>query len=180
MSKELLAGVERFRTEVYPEHAERFAELVNGQSPNTLFIVCADSRIDPSLITQTEPGEIFVVRNAGNIIAPFDPDGALDDGTAASIEYAVTALKVKDVVVCGHSGCGAMAALFDPTSLAALPEMTQWVSHAGVDPEGLSLDEVVAQNVLQQIEHLRDYPSVRDRDDINLHGWVYNLSLIHI
>lgn len=109
--EKILAGVARFRQAAYEQRKGLFAQLATGQSPEVLFITCADSRIDPSLITQTDPGDLFICRNAGNIAPPAtSPAG----GETASIEYAVTALRVKDIVVCGHSDCGAMKGALAP------------------------------------------------------------------
>ena len=114
----IAAGVVKFQKEAFPERKDLFEGLAGGQSPETLFITCSDSRISPNLVTQTEPGEIFVIRNAGNIVAPHTKQ---TDGGSATIEYAVAALKVQHIVVCGHMGCGAMAAAVDPSGLDALP-----------------------------------------------------------
>ena len=105
--------------------AARFAALAGGQDPDTLFVACSDSRVDPSLITQTQPGEIFVLRNAGNVITPYGTDGGVD----SAVEYAVAALDVKRIVVMGHSGCGAVGGALNPDSLGALPAVREWVSH---------------------------------------------------
>lgn len=159
--------------------AELFAGLATGQSPHTLFIACADSRVDPSLLTQTDPGELFVVRNAGNIVPELDADGSSADGTTASIEYAVAVLGVPHIVVCGHSGCGAMAGLADSDSLASLPSVARWVEHSGANPDGVDVDTLIQNNVIAQLETLGTYPSVRDareRNAIALHGWVYDIA----
>ncbi|MFT7519971.1 MAG: carbonic anhydrase, partial [Kiritimatiellia bacterium] len=113
----LFDGNNRFRAHVLPQMADHFMSLADGQSPHTLFVACSDSRVDPSLITQTQPGELFVIRNAGNLV----PVYGQDDGSAAAVEYAVQALKVRRIVVCGHHGCGAMGGLLQPKSLSALP-----------------------------------------------------------
>ncbi|AAW61524.1 Carbonic anhydrase [Gluconobacter oxydans 621H] len=122
----LLGGVRKFETDVYPENAELFESLASSQSPSTLFITCADSRISPSLITQTEPGELFIVRNVGNIVPAY---GEMLGGVSSAIEYAVGALKVKNVIICGHSNCGAMGALMDLNSpkLDSLPTVKSWM-----------------------------------------------------
>ena len=114
---DLSPGIQRFQAHAYPRLSERFEGLAGGQSPHTLFITCSDSRIDPSMITQTLPGELFVVRNAGNLV----PAPDVDYSTSSAVEYAVDALGVKQIVVCGHSGCGAMGAALNPTSVEALP-----------------------------------------------------------
>lgn len=158
--------------------SDLFAALATGQSPHTLFLTCADSRVDPSLLTQTDPGDLFVVRNAGNIVPSLDTDDSSADGTAASIEYAVAVLGVKNIVVCGHSGCGAMSGLASPESLSELPSVARWVAQSGADATGVSVEALIESNVVIQLEKLANYPSVRaalDRDALTLHGWVYDI-----
>jgi carbonic anhydrase len=151
-----------------------------------LFITCSDSRIDPTLITQSEPGELFIVRNAGNIVPPW---GSGDAGSAAAIEYAVDALHVKHVVVCGHAHCGAMAALFDEASLEPLPAVRQWLqfaeatrrtvrkAHADATPDQ-RLRIAIEHNALHQLDNLRTHPAVAARmrsGSLSLHAWVYDI-----
>lgn len=182
--KKLVRGVHRFKAEVFSQHQESFERLAQRQSPEVLFITCSDSRIDPSLITQTEPGELFVLRNAGNIVPPH---GSSQGGEEATIEYAVTALGVKHIVVCGHSHCGAMKGLLAPESLASLPNVEKWLSHAQATwqrikdndydgDEESHLATAIEQNVLVQLDNLRTIPAVNARlakQAIELHGWVY-------
>src|SRR5688572_18088766 len=125
--QKLVRGVDTFKKEVYARNKELFERLAEGQSPSTLFITCSDSRINPNQLTQTEPGEIFILRNAGNIVPARGHDGG---GEAATIEYAVTALGVTDIVICGHSFCGAMKGLLHPSSLESLPAVRRWLEHA--------------------------------------------------
>ena len=179
---DLIAGIREFKENVVPEKQELFDELATGQSPATLFITCADSRIDPSLITQADPGDIFVVRNAGNIVPRLDADGSSPDGNAGSIEYAISALNVSHVVVCGHSSCGAMGGLQDLDGIAAaLPSVRRWLEHSESlldTPAADDLDALIEANVLLQLEHLATYPGVQaklDAGDITLHGWVYDI-----
>ncbi|MEM8799751.1 MAG: carbonic anhydrase, partial [Pseudomonadota bacterium] len=120
----IAAGVVRFQKEVFPQKRELFTKLAMGQSPEALFITCADSRIETAMITQTEPGELFVCRNAGNIVPPHSN---YTDGMDASIEYAAAVLKVPHIVVCGHSGCGAMAGAMNPEGLDGLPYVKEWL-----------------------------------------------------
>ena len=180
------AGVVKFQQEVYPKKEELFETLAGGQSPETLFITCSDSRISPNLVTQSDPGEVFIIRNAGNIVAPHTKQ---TDGGSATIEYAVAALKVKHIVVCGHTGCGAMGAAMDPSGLDALPHVKEWIgySRAAVQvtnaiADGKSDDEkmlmLIEQNVLLQLQHLRTHPYVAQAlaaKEIELHGWVYDI-----
>ena len=145
-----------------------------------------DSRIDPNLLTQTEPGELFVIRNAGNIVPPYS---SASGGEAATIEYAVNVLGVRDAVVCGHSHCGAMAGLLDPAAVSTLPAVQTWLVNSATTLERLEqlqaspadaaarLTATVEQNVLVQLDHLRSHPSVAaalGRGELNLHGWVYH------
>jgi len=146
MADQLMSGLARFTNEVLPSKAELLAGLVHGQSPHTLFIACADSRVDPSLIVQANPGDLFVVRNAGNIVPALDSDGSSEDGTAASIEYAVAVLGVQHIVVCGHSGCGAMAGLMEPESL--YPAVRDALDQGSVTLHGWVYD--IATGVVRQ------------------------------
>ncbi len=125
--RKLIEGVERFRARAYPAREALFKKLAAGQSPSTLFITCSDSRVDPSLITQTEPGDLFVIRNAGNFVPAYGSEG---EGVAASVEFAVVGLQVTDVVICGHSDCGAMKGLLKPEGLSGLPQVAAWLRHA--------------------------------------------------
>src|SRR5688572_22576048 len=125
--QKLIEGLHHFQSQIFSSQRELFERLARGQTPDALFITCSDSRINPNLITQTEPGDLFIIRNAGNIIPPH---GAANGGEGATIEYAVAALGVKDIIVCGHSHCGAMKALLEPERLVNLPTVGAWLSHA--------------------------------------------------
>jgi carbonic anhydrase len=185
--RRILDGVRSFQQDVFPEMAEMFGELAGGQQPDTLLITCCDSRIDPNLITQTHPGELFVVRNAGNIVPPYTGDGG---GEAAAIELAVAALGVKDIIVCGHSDCGAMSCLFDGPDSSERPAIAAWLRHAERSYHALEtsiagredenpLDVLIEQNVLVQLDHLRTHPAVIDalgRRKLRLHGWIYRIA----
>ncbi len=184
----LLDGVRRFRQQAFPQRSELFQELAQGQDPHTLFIACADSRIVPELITQTQPGELFVCRNIGNIVPAY---GEMMGGVSAVVEFACTALGVSDIVVCGHSDCGAMKALLDPdtATMKRMPTVGSWLrnAHAArsvvevLHPElqgEAKLEAVVEQNVRTQLQHLRTHPAVAARlagGDLRLHGWVYGI-----
>lgn len=180
------AGVVKFQNNVFPNKQELFEKLSKGQSPEALFITCSDSRVEPAMITQTEPGELFLCRNAGNIVPPHTNHTG---GMTASIEYAVAVLKVPHVVVCGHSGCGAMAGAMSPDSVATLPHVKEWlgysraaveiVNHIGADatPDE-RMNMLIEQNVILQLQHLRTHPAVAARiacGDLRLHGWVYDI-----
>jgi carbonic anhydrase len=185
--QKLIEGLHRFQSEVFSTQRELFAQLAQGQSPEVLFITCSDSRINPSLITQTQPGDLFVLRNAGNIVPCY---GHGTQGEDATIEFALKGLKVKHIVVCGHSGCGAMKGLLEPQSLEALPAMKAWLKHAEATRaliqgnyqhlQGDALLTATAQeNVLVQLENLRTHPAVRERLEqraVTLHGWVYKIA----
>jgi carbonic anhydrase len=160
--------------------------LAKGQNPETLFITCSDSRIDPTLLTRANPGDLFILRNAGNIIPAH---GAGTGGEAATIEFAVAALGVKHIIVCGHSHCGAMKGLLQPEQVASLPAVSSWLSHAEstrrivrenyghLDGDRL-LTATVEENVLVQLENVRTLPAVASRlvqGDLHLHGWVYKI-----
>ena len=185
--KKLIDGLQKFQTGYFSSHRELFEELSHGQHPRILFITCSDSRVDPNLITQAEVGEIFVIRNAGNIIPPF---GAANGGEGAAIEYAITALNIEQVIVCGHSHCGAMKGLLKLNSLQEkMPLVYDWLKHAEAtrrlvkdnysNLEGEELLEVtVAENVLTQLENLQTYPVIRSRlhqRNLTLHGWIYRI-----
>ena len=184
--QKLIAGIHHFQANVFGSEPEFYARLAEGQSPETLFITCSDSRINPNLITHTRPGELFILRNAGNIVPPY---GAANGGEGATIEYAVAALGVKDIIVCGHSHCGAMKGLLDPTGLDELPAVRNWLGHAETTRrvirenykhlDGAALvTATVQENVLAQLENLRTHPSVAARiarGALHLHGWVYKI-----
>jgi carbonic anhydrase len=184
MMRKLIEGIHQFQNEDFRELHDLFQELVHGQNPETLFITCSDSRIDPNRMTHSLPGDLFILRNAGNIVPPH---GTMATGESATIEFAVTGLGVKDIIVCGHSHCGAMKALLKPEMIAEMPAMQGWLSHSEAtrriileNYRDLSGDELVLaaieENVLVQVEHLRTLPSVAARlarGAIHLHAWVY-------
>ena len=183
--EQFVTGAMNFKRKVFPKHRELFEELLNGQAPEALCITCSDSRIDPNLVTQTRPGDLFIIRNAGNIVPPHTRQAG---GVTASIEYAVAVLKVGHIVICGHTHCGAMHGVLDPDSVAALPHVRDWLEHCRaasaivkerhgeVGPEHFR--ELIEQNVLAQLRHLRTHPSVAAglaTGRLQVHGWVYEL-----
>lgn len=183
--QKLVDGIHRFQRESFSQDQKLFETLAEGQNPLALFITCSDSRIDPSRLTQTVPGELFIQRTAGNIVPPY---GSVFAGEAATIEYAVSALKIRDIIICGHSHCGAMAGLLDPSSVEKMPAVQAYLQHAEstrrIVEENYShltdptkrLMLTVEENVLVQLESLRTHPSVAaavGRGDLKLHGWVY-------
>ncbi|MEV8591543.1 carbonic anhydrase [Streptomyces sp. NPDC052013] len=181
--KALLDRARAFRRRVDFE-SDAYRKLADGQYPEVLFITCSDSRVIPALITGARPGEIFELRNAGNIVPPYGRPAA--SGEAATIEYALQVLGVQDIVVCGHSHCGAMGALKSGDDLSALPGVDAWLriarpeltpvlETASDDP---SLRDVVQGHVVNQLAALRSYPVVRQRvgeGRLRLHGWYYEI-----
>jgi carbonic anhydrase len=179
-------GHTQFRETVYPKHEELFRTLALRQRPEALFITCADSRIDPCLLTQTQPGELFIARNAGNIVPPY---GEAPGGISATIEYAVAVLHVGDVILCGHTDCGVMKGVLNPEALAPLEAISGWLkfaqpARAAAEKEyALGCGEEFAllmtqKNVLCQLENLKTHPSVAHRleqGDLRLNGWVFHI-----
>jgi carbonic anhydrase len=183
---EIIAGVRTFQRDIYPRNWELFERLATGQSPDALMITCSDSRVDPYLLTQARPGQLFELRNAGNLVPRY---GGPVGGVTATIEFAVVALAVPNIIICGHSGCGAVAGLLDPDQLRGMPRVTKWLEHAAVVRDALAaageLDapdapqRAVEANVIVQLDHLRSHPAVADKlraGRIQLHGWVYEIA----
>jgi carbonic anhydrase len=178
----LREGVETFQRKVFPGKQRLFEELAFGQNPDTLMITCVDSRIDPALITQSNPGQLFVHRNAGNMVPPHTTAGSSE---AASIEYAVRALEVRHIVICGHSHCGAVAGLIHPEAIETLSHVAEWVRQAddiAAAPGGGSQDgpdallAAVERNVLKQFANLKAYPCVQEAQEagvLTVEAWVY-------
>ncbi|MFJ1567310.1 carbonic anhydrase [Streptomyces erythrochromogenes] len=178
---DLSDGVARFQREVFPAKAELFARLAGAHDPTALFIGCSDARVVPELITQSEPGELFVVRTAGNLVPAYGPD---PDGVTASIEYAVSVLGVSAVVVCGHSGCGAMTALAEGADLGAAGSVARWLRHADASVARTAetgpgrLPALIRENVRAQLANLATHPAVARAlaaGTLGLHGWVYDI-----
>lgn len=183
--QKLVDGVHKFQKEIFGKQRDLFERLSKSQQPETLFITCSDSRINPALITQTDPGEVFILRNAGNLIPTWGHGG----GEEATIEYAVSVLGVRDIIVCGHTQCGAMKALLDPPAEGELPAVKRWLAHAEITRQIVKekyaelgpqqkLTLTVQENVLGQLENLRTHPAVAARlarGVLQLHGWVYKL-----
>jgi len=182
----LIEGHKRFLAEAFPARRGQFHLLAEGQAPGTLFVTCADSRIVPDLILQTEPGDLFICRNVGNVIPRAgEPAG----GVSATVEYAVEALKVRQLIVCGHSDCGVIRALMAPQALDGLASVREWLQH--VEPAWQYLDEVERNageltrhtalthaNVLVQLDNLRTHEYIRralDDGRLQIHGWYYDI-----
>ncbi|HKQ50141.1 MAG TPA: carbonic anhydrase [Phycisphaerae bacterium] len=185
--QKLVEGVHSFQKEIFGTKKGFYERLAKGQNPIALFITCSDSRINPNLLTQTDPGDLFILRNAGNIVPPYSAKA--NGGEAATIEFAVSGLGVRDIIICGHSHCGAMKGILEPDSLSELPAVAEWLTHAEAtrriirekyrELEGPArLTATVEENVLVQVENLRTHPSVAAamaQGKLNLHAWVYKL-----
>jgi len=184
--QKLVQGIHQFQTQIFSSNRDLFERLDRqDQTPETLFITCSDSRISPNLITQTQPGELFILRNVGNLIPPYQSLG----GMAAGIEFAVSSLRVKDIIICGHSNCGAMSALLEPEQLSELPATRAWLAHARKTERIMwesyghlkgkeLLHATVEENVLVQVETLRSHPAVSKavaNGMLHLHAWVYKI-----
>ncbi len=185
--EKLVSGIAKFQKTLFKDHKQLFEELARQQNPEVLFITCSDSRIDPNMITQTRPGEMFICRNAGNIVPPW---GTVLGGTAATVEYAVHILKVKHIVVCGHSDCGAMRALMNPEKIKGLAAIEQWIRHAdrvsavareihGHLEEKEYLTRLIEENVITQLDNLVTYPCVAAKmrsGCLLLHGMTFDIA----
>jgi carbonic anhydrase len=178
--EKFLGGISRFQKHVYPKHQDLFERLALGQRPDALFITCADSRIDPCLLTQTKPGELFICRVIGNIVPPY-PDAI--GGVSATIEYAAGVLRVPEIIVCGHTDCGVMKGALNPDALDGFPNVAAWLRYADVkereaEPTPEFLLALTEHNVVAQLKNLRTHPTVAARladGDLQLHGWVYHI-----
>ncbi|MGJ3251722.1 MAG: carbonic anhydrase [Elainellaceae cyanobacterium] len=185
--KKLIKGLREFQTSYFSKYQDLFEQLAHGQEPRVLFITCSDSRVDPNLITQAQVGELFVIRNAGNIIPPF---GAANGGEGAAVEYAIHALNIDQIIICGHSNCGGMKGLLKLDSLEEeMPLVYEWLKHAEAtrrlvkenysDRHGEDLlDITIAENVLTQVENLKTYPVIHSRlyqGKLSIHGWIYHI-----
>lgn len=184
---ELIGRVFHFEKQVFPNHSALYEKLTtDGQNPKALMISCADSRVVPEQIMQAEPGDLFVCRNAGNIVPPFS---SANGGVSSTVEYAVAALGVRDIIVCGHSDCGAMTALMHPEKLEGMPNVAAWLRHSHAayrvvsesypeSHEGERVRMMAMENIVAQLAHLRTHPSVAAgvaRGEIALHGWFVDI-----
>jgi carbonic anhydrase len=182
----ILRGLKRFQKNVFPQHKELFEKLALRQRPEALFITCADSRIDPGMLTQTKPGKLFICRVIGNIVPPYPQNIG---GVSATIEYAVGVLGVSDVIVCGHTDCGVMKGVLNPEPLEPLANVSVWLRHAqpAREKEKKSKKEsespeyllaLTERNVVEQLKNLHSHPAVATRlglGNLRLHGWVYHI-----
>lgn len=189
--KKLIQGIVDFRKNLTEENRTLFTRLALGQKPDTLFIACSDSRVVPNLFASTNPGDVFVLRNIGNLIPPaFSPFH--DASAPAAIEFSVFSLKVSDIIVCGHSECGAMQALARGIDTLSCPHLESWLKYgeeslikvrSGVTVNSavpLSEHNQISQmNVLQQMQHIASYPFVRERlekKQLQIHGWWFDIA----
>ena len=183
--QKLINGLLDFQKEGFAKNQQLFETLAKGQNPVALLITCSDSRVDPNLLTGSKPGDLFILRTAGNIVPPY---GEILGGEAATIEYAVQVLGISDIIICGHSQCGAMGGLLNPASLEELHAVKAYLQHAQsclanldekhshLEDPGERLARTVEENVLVQLENIQTHPSVAvaiDRGVLKLHGWVY-------
>lgn len=189
--KKLIKGIVDFRRHTLPSYRETFAKLALGQRPDSLFIACSDSRVAPNVFASTDPGDLFVVRNVGNMVPTCDAKGVSrsDESEAAAIEFALGQLNVKDIIVCGHSECGAMQALTAGRMTLPHLNLRSWLRHGDEALDLLKTQHEFAKNlaphnrlsqlnVLQQLLHLQTYPVVRQRlknGTLKLHGWWFEL-----
>ena len=184
--EKLVAGIVKFQNNQFKEYQQLFSKLAKGQSPEVLFISCSDSRIDPCLITQTQPGDLFIARNAGNIVPPHYSQATTD--MDATIEFAMEVLNCRHIVICGHTDCGAMKGALKPESVKHLHHVSNWLSNAAAasarihalhpQRESEHLLELIKENVVQQMKHLETHPSVAAKLAVNrvlLHGWIYDI-----
>lgn len=185
--RRIVEGLHRFQTDVFPTKRDLFHKLAESQNPRALFVTCGDSRIVPDLIMQTSPGEIFICRNAGNIVPPF---GDVAGGVSATIEYAVVALEIPNIIVCGHSDCGAMKGILYPHTTSTMPMVAHWLRHA--EParyvveelhreksEEEKLEILTRENILAQLTNLTTHPAVAARlarGTLRIYGWHYDIS----
>lgn len=187
--QKLARGIHDFRANYFATHRDLFEQLAtNGQRPETLFITCSDSRLVPNLITGAPPGELFIVRNVGNVVPSVER--GLMGGVAAALEYAVRVLEVENVIVCGHTGCGAIDAIVHPERVEQLRFVPQWLAESAVVPRILEeryghlegearLTAAVEENVLLQLENLRTYDFVSERlerGSLKINGWVFKIA----
>ena len=186
----IVDGFKRFRSEIFPQQEDLFKKLATAQNPRAMFITCADSRVVPELITQSSPGDLFVNRNVGNVVPAY---GQMMGGVSTAIEYAVLALGVQHIIVCGHSDCGAMKAVLAPETLESMPTVKAWLRHSEVALKVVEancgceghdrLGILTEENVVAQLNHLCTHPSVAARvasGQLFIHGWVYDIETSEI
>jgi carbonic anhydrase len=183
--QDIIDGFLKFQRDAFPQRSKLFKQLATSQEPTTLFIACSDSRVVPELLTQREPGDLFVIRNAGNIVPSYGPEPG---GVSATVEYAVAGLAVTDIVICGHSDCGAMTAISTCKCLDHMPAVANWLRYAEsakvvnaarqhASPKA-RLDSLIRENIRAQLANIKTHPSVAlalEEGRLTLHGWVYDI-----
>lgn len=187
--KNLIQGIVEFRQNLTPEHRKLFAKLALGQKPNAFFVACSDSRVVPNLFASTNPGDLFISRNIGNLMPPYSPE-LVESCAQAALEFSIFNLEVADVIICGHSECGAMQTLAYGLDTSCCPHVADWLRH-GADSlalvrEGFGIDKTLSvhnqvsqANVLLQIEHMKTYPFVQERlakNKLRIHGWWFDIA----
>jgi carbonic anhydrase len=187
--KKLIQGIVDFRKNLTEESRALFAKLALGQKPDTLFIACSDSRVVPNLFASTNPGDLFVLRNIGNLIPPFS-SSCLENSAAAVIEFSISSLNVSDIIVCGHSECAAMQALAKGIDTLSCPHLEAWLKYGKeslekvrkgftIDPSLSEQNQISQVNVLQQMDHIKSFPFIRERlkeKQVRVHGWWFDIA----
>lgn len=187
--KKLIQGIVDFRKNLNEDKRTLFAELALGQKPDTLFIACSDSRVVPNLFASTNPGDLFVLRNIGNLVPPAS-NGDHDNSASAVIEFAVFSLNVSDIIICGHSECGAMQALTQGVDTLCCPHVQAWLKHGeeslkkiqtgqSLNPSLSEHNQLSQINVIQQIENIKSYPFIQERianKQLRVHGWWFDIA----
>ena len=188
--KKFAEGNETFKQTYFKNHEEHLLKLAHeGQNPRTLFIGCSDSRVIPDLIVQSQPGDLFVIRNVGNFVAPYKPDEDFHS-TASGIEYAIGVLEVSEIIICGHSHCGAIASLYQNTCQTTMVHTAKWLT-LGEKAKTMALQALDAStphedllraterlSIITQIENLLTYPYVKklvEEQKLFIHGWYYDI-----
>lgn len=191
--KKLIQGIVEFKKNLTDEKRALFAQLALGQKPDTLFIACSDSRVVPNLFASTNPGDLFVLRNVGNLMPPFEALTS-DDSAAAVLEFSIFTLNIRDIVVCGHSECGAMQALVNGIHTSQCSHLELWLKHGegalkqvrnGVtlDPSLSEHNQLSQMNVLEQMKHISTYPFIKERikkQQLRLHGWWFDIAQANV
>lgn len=182
--KKLIEGIVQFRSQLSPEKKAFFEKLSKGQNPDALFITCSDSRVVPEHFVSTNPGDLFVIRNVGNLVPKYSQDQR-DTSVAAALEYSINQLNVSDVVVCGHSGCGAMQAICSGVDQVACPRYSAWLKYGEPALDKVSsekksdVDEISKANVLLQMENVLSYPTVQKKK-VRVHGWWFDIAQANV
>lgn len=186
--RKLIEGIIEFRKKYLPQYVENYSHLAFGQSPDALFIMCSDSRVDPSLFASTNPGDIFAIRNVGNIV-PAHQSSMQSIAEASAIEFSLTNLAISDIIVCGHSDCAAMQALVSGVDKVQSPHLQEWLKNCGccindikdnssIDKQLLSHNQLAQVNILQQIKNLKTYPLIVKKINegkLQIHGWYFDI-----